>query len=98
MLTKEEIKEKIIPVLEQFDIARASLFGSFARGDQSENSDVDIIIEFRSPENRSLLDLVAVEQEISELLQRKADVLTVESIHPLLRSAISAEQEILYER
>ena len=98
MLRKDEIKSAIIPVLKKFGVARASLFGSFARGYQNEESDVDIIIEFEHPESRSLLDLVAIEQEISELLDRKTDVLTVNSIHPLIKESVMTDMEVFYEQ
>ena len=91
MLSKEEIETIVIPVFKKYNVARASLFGSFVRGDQRDDSDVDIIIEFSYPENQSLLDLIAIEQEISELLNRKIDVLTIGSIHPLLKDQILSE-------
>ena len=98
MTSADEIKRAIIPVLERFGVAKASLFGSFARGEQREDSDVDILIEFSSPEKKSLLDLVAIEQDISEILDRKADVLTDGSIHPLLKESIMNERVVFYER
>jgi len=41
-----KIREKILPVLKHYDVIRAAIFGSFARGEMKENSDVDILVEF----------------------------------------------------
>ena len=42
----EEIKNRIIPVLKRYDVKRASIFGSFVRGEEREDSDIDILVEF----------------------------------------------------
>ena len=56
----EELKPKIIKILKQKGIKKAGIFGSYARGEQTKKSDVDILIEF----NGSLLDLVGLEMEL----------------------------------
>jgi len=82
--------EKIIPVLKRHDVVRAGLFGSFARGEARRKSDVDILIEFDG--KRSLLDLARLEIELENKLKRKVDVLTYNSIRPLLREKIMKEE------
>ena len=51
------------------DIVRLRVFGSFARGDESQDSDVDLIADFAT--RKGLLDLVRAERELSECLGRK---------------------------
>jgi uncharacterized protein len=94
----QEIKNKSIPVLKRYDIKKAAFFGSFARGEQRKNSDVDILVEFGGRKNKSLLDLIGLELEIQELLKRKVDILTYRSIHPLLKNRILREQKVFYEK
>jgi len=53
-----KIRDKILPVLEKHGVIRAAIFGSLAKGKGRENSDLDIVIEFK--EGKSLLDLVAL--------------------------------------
>jgi predicted nucleotidyltransferase len=53
----EELGRRIIPVLRRFGVKRASLFGSSARGEEGEESDIDIIVEFDV--EKSLLDLAS---------------------------------------
>ena len=96
-MTAEEIKRKAIPILQKHGVKKAALFGSFVRGEQKEDSDIDIIVEFKNRDDKTLLDLVRLEQELQELLERKVDVLTYQSINPLVRDAILEEQEIFYE-
>jgi hypothetical protein len=89
-ISLEEIKHKIITILEQHDVARAAIFGSFARGEAEENSDLDILIEFGG--EKSLLDLVALKLELEESLGRNVDVLTYKSLHPAIREKVLEEQ------
>lgn len=69
------------------------VFGSVARGDDSPDSDIDLLVEFE-PE-ASLLDLVGLQQDVESLLGRRADIVTVEGVSPLLRDRIAAEAQAL---
>jgi len=83
-----KIRPKIIKVLKKNGIARAGIFGSYARGEQKKNSDIDILVEF----NGSLLDLVGMERELKKLLKKKVDLLTYGGINPLLKERILGEE------
>jgi predicted nucleotidyltransferase len=89
----EDIKSRITPLLRRYGIKRAAFFGSFARGEEKEDSDIDILVEFKG--ERSLLDLVGLKMELEELLGRKVDVLTYGSLHPLLKDMILQEQKVI---
>lgn len=90
----DKYKDKILTILKKHEVKRASLFGSIIRDEMSDQSDIDILIEFEG--DKSLLDLAALKIELEETLQSKVDVLTYNSLHPLLRNYILAEQvEIL---
>ena len=89
----EDIKYKIIPILKRYDVKRAALFGSFVRGEQREDSDIDILVEFK--DGKSLLDLAGLKIELEEALGRKVDILTYNSLHPLLRDKILQEQKVI---
>jgi len=89
----EEIRNKIIPVLQRHDVKRAAIFGSFVREDQKEDSDIDILVEFKG--EKSLLDLAGLKIELEEILRRKVDVLTYNSLHPLLKDKILQEQKVI---
>jgi len=90
----EKYKEIIVEILLKHEVRKASLFGSLVREEMTIDSDIDLIIEFKG--DKSLLDLAALKIELEETLKLKVDILTYNSIHPLLKNQILAEQvEIL---
>ena len=89
----EEIKVKMIPVLRRYDVRKAAIFGSYVKGEEKEDSDIDILIEFKG--EKSLLDLAGLKIELEEILERKVDVLTYNSLHPLLKDKILQEQKVI---
>jgi len=92
----EEIRKKILPVLRRYDVVRAAIFGSFARGENKEGSDIYLLVEFNGDKN--LLDLAGLKVALEELLKMKVDVLTYNSLHPLLKERILNEQEVILNR
>jgi hypothetical protein len=89
-MTVEEIKVKIQPILRKYHVIRAGVFGSVVRGEATKDSDVDVLVEL--PKGASLFDLVGIKIDCEELLGRKVDVLTYDSIYHLLRDRILKEE------
>ena len=89
----DKIRKKILPVLRRYDIKRAAIFGSFAKGESTEGSDIDILVEFKG--EKSLLDLAGLKIALEELLSMKVDVLTYNSLNPLLKESILSEQVVI---
>lgn len=92
----QDIKKKIVPILKRQGIIKAALFGSVVTGEAKKSSDVDILIKYKG--QKSLLDLVRLQFELEEKLEKKVDLLTYSSIHPLLKNIILNEQKIIYEK
>lgn len=90
ILDLTEIKKIVVPVLKSNDVAKAGFFGSFVRGEARRKSDVDILVEFRG--RKSLFDLSHLELELEDRLCRKVDLLTYNSLNPLLRDRILNEE------
>lgn len=88
------IKKRVLPILKRHDVKRAAIFGSFARGEAKANSDVDLLIEYKS-KDKSLFDLVDLKSELEEILGRKVDIVTYDSIYWRLREQILAQQVII---
>jgi predicted nucleotidyltransferase len=84
------VREKIIDILHRNDVKRASFFGSIVRGEMTDESDVDLLVEFEG--RKSLLDIAHLKNELEDALNRRVDVLTFRSIHPRLKDRILAEQ------
>lgn len=95
-MTTQDISTKIIPTLKSQGVIKAAIFGSYARGDTKESSDIDLLIEYG--ERKSLLDLVGLKLDLEDILRRKVDLLTYGCIHPLLKDIILKEQKIIYEK
>lgn len=89
----KKIIDKIIAILKANDVKKAAIFGSFARGEATKSSDVDILIEFKG--KKSLFDLAGLKIELEEAIGRKVDVVTYKSLHPLLKEKILSEQLII---
>lgn len=85
-----EIKEKVTPILKQANITKAALFGSQVRGDMTVNSDIDILVDI--PRGTTLLDLVGIKQDLENILNKKVDLITYNSIHPKLKDSILSNQ------
>jgi predicted nucleotidyltransferase len=92
-MTIEQNREEILRIAARHGARNVRVFGSVARGEDGSDSDVDLLVEME--DERSLLDLVGLEQDLEELLQRKVDVLTDESIHPTIRPRITADVRAL---
>jgi predicted nucleotidyltransferase len=73
-MDQSEIKNIILSHLKVFDPIKVGIFGSFARGDNKKGSDIDILVEFK--ESPSLLTLIKLENDLSEILGVKVDLVT----------------------
>ena len=80
----------------KYGIKRAAVFGSVSRGDDRPESDVDILIEIGQP--MGLFTYSRFIQEMEELLQRKVDVVTNNSINKFIKPYILPELKTIYER
>lgn len=92
---RTKLEEVLKPFLKNKGVIKASLFGSSVRNDYDDKSDIDLLIELN--EDKSLLDLIALNIELEELLNHKVDLITYDSIHPKLKESILKEQKIIYE-
>jgi len=89
----EEIKRKILPILQRYGVKKVGLFGSCVRGEMSEDSDIDILVEIEK--DISLFDFVGIKLEIEEVLERKIDLVEYSTIKPLLKERILKEQVVI---
>lgn len=100
-LSINEIKNKISPICKQYDVARAFLFGSYARGDATDNSDVDIRIDKGdSKKLQGLFDVSAFQLALMDALGRKVDLITTlpqQELYAIFRKHLADEEVLIYE-
>ena len=82
-------REEILRIASRHGAHNVRIFGSVARGEASENSDVDLLVELE--QGRSLLDQAGLMVELEDLLGRKVDVVTEQGLYWLLRRRILKE-------
>ena len=78
-------------VRERYHVDRLSLFGSWVRGQQKDESDVDILVDFQPGARVGLLACIALEQELSASLGRKVDLVTRGALRPRIGEQVLAE-------
>lgn len=86
-------KEKIVEICKRNDIEFCALFGSFARGEANDESDIDLLVRFSKPKGIDWLDAAF---EIEDTLGRKVDLITEKSLHSLIRESVFKDLEIFY--
>lgn len=94
-MTTTQVENTLISLLKQHDAKRIGIFGSRARGDDRPDSDLDVLVDFSKA--KSLLTLVSIEQELTDALGIKVDLLTESAISPHLIDRIKAELKVVYQ-
>ena len=92
----QSIKKKILPILKRQDVMKTAIFGSFVAGKNDSKSDIDLLVKLKK--GKTLLDFMKLKTELEKSLKRNVDLVTYDSLHPLLKDIILKEQEIIYEK
>lgn len=98
-LSREDIKKIIIETLVPLGVVRISIFGSFARREDSPTSDVDILVKLPSG-NRPLIGMkwFTLDQELEEKIGRPVDLVSEDALVNSLRAIIEKDLEVIYEK
>jgi len=86
----KQTSKKMLPLLRKYGVVKAGIFGSFARGESTRKSDIDVLVKFKG--KKSLFDLVRLEREMKSALRKDVDLITYKSINPLLKGQILKEE------
>jgi predicted nucleotidyltransferase len=90
-------QEIIVNQLKTINPTKIGVFGSFARNENKSESDLDILV-FLDPKTKiSLFDIIGVEQQLSEKLKMKVDLVTERSLSPLIRPYVEKDLKIIFE-
>ena len=92
----DDLKQKIIPVLEKYGVKKAALFGSYSRGEHTEKSDVDLLINMVAVP--SFFELARLQSELELLFGKKVDLVMEENLKKSLAPFITPDLITLYEK
>ncbi|MEZ4528147.1 MAG: nucleotidyltransferase domain-containing protein [Desulfobacterales bacterium] len=98
MNTVDYLKSKAVPMLKPY-VRKISLFGSFARGENADQSDIDLLVELKSSGLRPVLGLkwFGLERELGRIMGRRIELISEANISPHLKPFIAKDQVLLYE-
>jgi len=96
IMQRSEINTNIINYLRPYNPERIGIFGSYARSEETPDSDIDILVKFK--ETLSLLDLAKIHRELSQILGTEVDLVTESSIkNERLKKYIYTDLKIIFE-
>ena len=103
--TVQEIQSSVMPVAQKYGIKAVFLFGSYAKGTATEDSDIDLLIDTSGTALRSLLSLGALYNDLEAVLEKKIDLITIRSLEQrtqmpseaAFREAVMKERVRLYD-
>ena len=84
--TLREKRDRILAIARQHGARNVRVFGSIARGEGKRDSDLDVLVELEL--GRSLLDIIAIKQDLEDLLNTKVDVVTEAAVSPYIRDQV----------
>lgn len=90
------VMNKIRAACDAKGISMLGVFGSVARGEDTPNSDVDLLVRLGKPVG--FVEFIALEDTFREILGRNVDLATESSLHPLIRKNVLADLQIIYEK
>ena len=79
-------------------VSKAWLFGSYSRGEETPDSDIDLLVTFDSNSRISLMKLSGMSLELEELLGREVDIVPDGSLRPYAESSVNRDKILIYER
>ncbi|HLA96398.1 MAG TPA: nucleotidyltransferase family protein [Pyrinomonadaceae bacterium] len=95
MKLAETEKEKIIEICKRNDISYCALFGSFARGEADETSDIDLLVKFSRPVGWKFYGIA---EDLQEILGRNVDLATEPMLNRYIRANVLRDLQVIYEK
>ncbi|KAA9356363.1 MULTISPECIES: nucleotidyltransferase family protein [Larkinella] len=93
---KSTLAEALQPYFSQQPVVRVYLFGSLARGEENEDSDIDLLVEFAK--GATLFDQARISWQLEELLNHKVDVISESGVASTIRPFIDQDRILIYEK
>ncbi|MBQ8655850.1 MAG: nucleotidyltransferase family protein [Prevotella sp.] len=97
-MSRDSLMRQIAEYFKTQPVLKAWLFGSFARGEETQNSDVDILVEFDRTSPIGLLAYIRMHRELEERLGRKVDLVEEGTLRPAAQMTANRDLKVIYER
>lgn len=92
----------ILPIIRNYlftqPIAKAWLFGSYSRGEETINSDIDILVSFEEGAKVGLFQYANIIKDLEALLELKVDLVEDGTLLPFIRESVNKEKVLIYEK
>lgn len=96
-MNKDTIIKLIADYFKTQPVLKAYLFGSFSRGEETESSDIDILIVLDESQHIGL-KFFGMYEDLKDLIGRKVDLVTERSLAPFARESVNRDKILIYER
>lgn len=93
------IREKALPLLLPLGVRKVAVFGSVSRGEDTLDSDIDILVELKASGERPIIGLkwFGVEQELGRILGREVELVSSKALSPYIREAVERDMVVIYD-
>lgn len=92
----QKSRRKIAAVCRRYQISELALFGSQARGDFTEKSDFDFLVEFASDARIDYFDIFDIQEKLEEIVEKKVDLVFKKALKPWIRKEVLSEAQVVY--
>ena len=94
--------QKMIPKIQEFfagqPVKKAWLFGSYSRGEETMDSDVDILVEYKDADNISLFTISRMINSLKKILNKRVDLVEEGCLMPFAVNSVNEDRVLIYER
>lgn len=97
-MSTQKMQETIVDYFKTQPVVKAWLFGSFARGEETPQSDVDLLVQYDDKVRISLLKHAAMICELEKILQRRVDIVEDGTLRPRVKEHVNQDRKLIYER
>ena len=95
---KQDIVNKLQNFFPAYPVEKAWVFGSYARGEETRKSDVDVMVRFMKDARVSLFDYAGIMIDLEKILRKKVDLVTEGGIKKFAKESIDHDKILIYER
>ena len=95
---KQDMINKLRDFFPAYPIEKAWIFGSYARGEETRKSDIDILVRFDKDAKINLLDYAGIMNDLSDFLHKKVDLVQEGTLYKFAQESVEQDKVLVYER